>query len=210
LREHSSFWAIFEMKTAWSAGALLGGSFALLGLACPQLLDDDFKTRQLDCEPFSPCDLVCVDLDSDPSHCGACDSLIADDQICSSGTAVAKSAGCGALTLCSGGCVKLDSHPFFCGSCDNRCKPGSKCMMGRCMCAAPTGKDCGDECRECCSDADCPMEKQCSAGVCEIVCVSGQSVCGDRCVSLSSDPRNCGRCRNDCGPGRLCNGGVCG
>src|SRR5262245_29567286 len=88
----------------------------LSGLGCPQLLADDFWTDDT-CTPYEVCDKACVDLQSDPLHCGSCGQSVDGSQICSLGAAIAASDGCGAQTLCNGGCVDLQSHPFFCGSC---------------------------------------------------------------------------------------------
>jgi hypothetical protein len=41
------------------------------------------------------------------------------------------------------------------------------------------------------------------------VCPEGQALCGDLCVDLSSDPRNCGRCGIACRPDQVCSGGSC-
>jgi hypothetical protein len=39
-------------------------------------------------------------------------------------------------------------------------------------------------------------------------CGPGATLCGQVCVSLSTDPTQCGRCGHDCGAGK-CNAGVC-
>ncbi len=196
----------------------LGVALGLLALACPQLARDDFTTVRgpdagqtaIDCAPFERCGEACVDLASNPSHCGECGAALEEDQICSMGNGISARTGCGLMqTLCNRGCVDTEAHPFFCGACDVHCKPGARCMMGNCMCAPPAAKDCGDACRQCCGDADCPMDKVCSAGVCELQCSSEQAECGDRCVDLATDPRNCGECRNDCGRDRVCSAGTC-
>ena len=41
-----------------------------------------------------------------------------------------------------------------------------------------------------------------------LVCMAGLSQCADRCVSLATDPDNCGVCDNRCGSG-LCAVGIC-
>ena len=40
-------------------------------------------------------------------------------------------------------------------------------------------------------------------------CAAGYAPCGLRCVSLASDPENCGACGNACLPDRACTLGVC-
>lgn len=43
----------------------------------------------------------------------------------------------------------------------------------------------------------------------ETVCASDQAVCGGACVSLASDPANCGACGNGCGAGQSCSASAC-
>lgn len=43
----------------------------------------------------------------------------------------------------------------------------------------------------------------------ELVCPTGKSDCGGRCVSLSVDPANCGACGTACGTGLACGNGTC-
>ncbi|HYQ29018.1 MAG TPA: hypothetical protein VER04_17430, partial [Polyangiaceae bacterium] len=40
-------------------------------------------------------------------------------------------------------------------------------------------------------------------------CVSGQVKCDARCVSVSSDPENCGECGTQCETGEVCSQGRC-
>ncbi|HEY8944306.1 MAG TPA: hypothetical protein VIM73_08590, partial [Polyangiaceae bacterium] len=46
-------------------------------------------------------------------------------------------------------------------------------------------------------------------GTPSLLCAQGDRVCGDRCVSTSSDVQNCGACGNACGLGLFCSGGTC-
>jgi hypothetical protein len=41
------------------------------------------------------------------------------------------------------------------------------------------------------------------------ICSADERLCSDSCVSLQSDPRNCGACGNACGAGQGCSLGVC-
>jgi DNA-binding beta-propeller fold protein YncE len=43
----------------------------------------------------------------------------------------------------------------------------------------------------------------------EVVCASGEIVLDGRCVSLQSDPRNCGAIGRACGAGESCSAGLC-
>ncbi len=55
----------------------------------------------------------------------------------------------------------------------------------------------------------CGSGRICTAGVCEIVCPSGQTRCGDVCRDLSSDASNCGSCGRTCRVAERCVGSVC-
>jgi hypothetical protein len=187
-------------------------------LGCPQNLTDDFSTVRsdasapsdtLDCAPFEACDGACVDVDSNALHCGACDDAVAAEEICSRGNAISADVGCGTRLLCDRGCADPLSHPFHCGTCGVSCKPGARCMMGRCECG-PGTRDCGSDCRGCCTSRDCPMDRTCSSdSECVLVCELPRVGCMDRCVDLQTEPKHCGRCGNDCGPMGVCVGGTC-
>ncbi|WP_163992553.1 MXAN_6577-like cysteine-rich protein [Pyxidicoccus caerfyrddinensis] len=40
-------------------------------------------------------------------------------------------------------------------------------------------------------------------------CPAGQVTCGDRCIDVRSDAKNCGACGTTCGPEEVCEGGAC-
>jgi hypothetical protein len=216
----SSFSAVFGVLRV---SGVIGTAALVWG--CPQALTDDFTTVRVDastpgdvdaspppdaeaCAPFAACGGTCVDLQSNALHCGGCDESVAAEQICLQGSAVAESVGCGRRRLCGRSCVDSQSNPFHCGSCDLACERGARCMMGRCECA-PGTRDCGIECRQCCSDRDCPMDRTCVDGSCLLLCDPTLVGCMDRCVNLQTEPHHCGRCGNDCGPMGSCVGGTC-
>jgi hypothetical protein len=211
-----------RVRAAWVGAILLG---------CPQGLKDDFSIvrndasappddfptvrndasappHAVDCAPFDACEGICVDVDSDALHCGACGAAVEAEEICSRGMAISADVGCGTRLLCERGCVDPLNHVFHCGTCGVSCKPGARCMMGRCECGAGT-RDCGSECRGCCSSRDCPMDRTCSDGECLLICEAPRVGCMDRCVDLQTEPKHCGRCGNDCGPMVSCLGGTC-
>jgi hypothetical protein len=66
-------------------------------------------------------------------------------------------------------------------------------------------------CQECCDDSDCAGQPGtfCSGGQCVTGCPNGQVLCGASCVTLSSDPNNCGGCGNQCLLGRTCASSSC-
>jgi len=46
-------------------------------------------------------------------------------------------------------------------------------------------------------------------GACSPACGQARECCGDRCVNLQNDPKNCGACGATCGDGTYCGGGEC-
>ena len=81
--------------------------------------------------PLSLCDASCVNLETDPLHCGDCDSECSDDQVCSEG-ACASTCGPG-LAQCGRLCVDLDADLLNCGDCDVACRQGQRCEDGSCV-----------------------------------------------------------------------------
>lgn len=64
--------------------------------------------------------------------------------------------------------------------------------------AQPDTASCGGAGRTCSAPAH--AKATCTAGRCGFVCDPGYTQCGDRCVSLRTDPLHCGAC------GRVCPG----
>src|SRR5512141_1145277 len=76
-------------------------------------------------EPSKVCSGVCVDLKSDPRHCGACGTACPTGQVCSDGKC---GTYCGTdLTACAGSCVNLADDPNNCGACGTTCAAGQAC-----------------------------------------------------------------------------------
>ena len=113
----------------------------------------------LDCETCGGD--TCVDLESDPLHCGACDEACPGGLPCEAGACVcpdeaelcgescveldsdpdncgscgmACAPGCGELTNCEGACVDPETDPNNCGMCGNTCPNGNACEAGSCGC----------------------------------------------------------------------------
>ncbi|NVB82693.1 MAG: hypothetical protein HOV81_30230 [Kofleriaceae bacterium] len=71
---------------------------------------------------------TCLDLRSDPAHCGACDTACAPAETCAAGECV-----CAASSLvCNGSCVDPATDGANCGACGRTCGGGA-CIGGDCM-----------------------------------------------------------------------------
>jgi hypothetical protein len=102
----------------------------------------------------------------------------------------------------------------------NACTTGDTCQAGVCTGGAAPDCDDGNPCTTDSCDpaagcvhanvqdgAGCAGTGACAGGVC--VCPAGTSVCGDVCVNLKRDRRNCGECGKRCRAGRVCRRGRC-
>ncbi|MDX2012511.1 MAG: LamG-like jellyroll fold domain-containing protein [Myxococcaceae bacterium] len=133
--------------------------------------------------PCTACDGVCVDLQNDRRHCGACGTACAAGSVCTAGACVAN-AGCAApLRACSGVCFDLQNDPGHCGSCATVCGTSEYCRQGQCTSLA--------------ADAGPPS------------CPSGTAGCDGGCFDQQNDPNNCGACGRSCGTTAYCSAGVC-
>ncbi|MEM9190527.1 MAG: hypothetical protein AAGF12_15185 [Myxococcota bacterium] len=93
----------------------------LLCALAPRVQCDDTKAQ---------CGGTCVDLETDPAHCGGCGIGCAPGEPCRGGVC-----GCEAQeTACGGNCVDVRSDPQHCGACGNVCAAGTPCVGGRCGC----------------------------------------------------------------------------
>jgi hypothetical protein len=177
-----------------------------------------------------------TDLNSNPSHCGAC------GRACASPNATPScSAGVCGYTICNAGFGDCDGNrangcetntqtsPLHCGACGRACAPSNAtpaCTMGVCGYSTCTAgfADCnmnpadgcetntqttGAHCGAC--GRACPPGQVCS---CTLVCGPGFTNCGGACVETASNPAHCGRCDNGCATPpnatRTCTGGTCG
>ncbi|MFO0609879.1 MAG: hypothetical protein U0324_42365, partial [Polyangiales bacterium] len=168
----------------------------------------------------------CANLASDTANCGACGRACVRGQTCVTGACGAAGCfpGCAAgFTCCGTGCVNAQTDARNCGGCGVVCAAGSVCMGGRCQApgcgggpACESGQTC---CRDGCTDTRsdpancgacgraCRPGLACTAGVCTVgpvgcgggpPCPTGQTCCGDACVTTATDVNHCGMC------GRIC------
>src|SRR5262249_36177861 len=74
------------------------------------------------------------------------------------------------------------------------CTPGyTLCQDGVCCGLTSDVDNCG-ACGNVCPAGPPDSVRTCTNGVCGFVCRYGYTLCGDRCVDLTSDPMTCGRC----------------
>lgn len=85
------------------------------------------------------CDGKCVDLSSDPAHCGRC-HVACSGSYCLDGQCVMDCEGATAK-VCEGSCIDVSKHSQHCGRCGDACGPNMVCSNGECVCA-PTHSDC--------------------------------------------------------------------
>ena len=124
---------------------------------------------------------LCVDLATDPAHCGACENACPETSSCIDGTCTCP----GGESICNATCVDLMSDPANCGACSTDCG-ALFCLEGQCS------SDCGDlsECSGACVDL---LNDSANCGTCGSVCgagsscVGGQCQCGDTTISLAND-----------------------
>ncbi|AKU98468.1 Tryptophan synthase alpha chain [Labilithrix luteola] len=130
-----------------------------------------------------------------PKNCGACGTVC---DVCYAGRCGCK----GSDTYCPGaGCVSLYSSDDNCGACGNACPESPES-----------------------NKPPLPPEQHayygCAFGICEQPkCDPPHADCnhdlgdpnGDGCevADITSDPKNCGTCGNECGPGESCSDGKC-
>ena len=129
------------------------------------------------------CDVgdLCIDLATDPAHCGTCGTACPSTSTCVGGTCTCPADD----TVCGESCVDLNSDPANCGACSTDCG-ALFCLEGQCS------SDCGDlsECSGACVDL---LNDSANCGTCGSVCgagsscVGGQCQCGDTTISLAND-----------------------
>ena len=79
---------------------------------------------------FTSCNGACVDLATDPQHCGACDRDCGGDPC---GASDCRPSGCGDFPdQCSSSCTDVTSDPLHCGRCDDPCDGDEVCVDGDC------------------------------------------------------------------------------
>lgn len=117
---------------------------------------------------------TCVDLTSDPLHCGRCDAACPSGAPCLDGACACPDGG----SACDSSCVDTSSDPAHCGGCDQPC--AMFCLAGECA------TDCGalTACDGACVDTQSNREH---CGACDQPCTAGQDCVEGSCV-CAGDP----------------------
>ena len=171
---------------------------------------------------LSSCSGKCVDLRTDQDNCGACGFPVPFDETCINGqfssstpqnksksgsstmpvgTTSAMVTGTKGLcspgqTSCRGICRDLRTDNGNCGSCGNTCPSGQTCQNSGCILpgtATPV------------VSTSAPVTL-----VSDISCSGRQTLCGNSCVDLFTDKKNCGVCGRTCGSQEICVSARCG
>ena len=176
------------------------------------------------------CDGQCVDLDSNPDHCGVCDGTCNSTEVCSRGTCKDKCDN--GLTNCNRACVDTNTNVDHCGGCGDSCGDDMSCIDGTCsrevLCSGDMVGACNGVCINQAYDDDncggcgieCGAEEVCFEGTCVVPSSTGcdgelMAVCNEVCTNLAADLENCGGCGNACAAPdgshqvAVCKSGVC-
>jgi len=148
----------------------------------------------------------CVDLTTDPNHCGTCGT------VCATADAGALEAGSGnpdsGIPPFDGG-TDGGNGPYWsvgtAGCANSAC--GITCPQGMSLCTDDICYDTQnfhDRCGDC--NTACQSTEYCALGHC---CATGTAWCGSSCVDVLSDKNNCGACGHVCGSNLSCSGGQC-
>jgi hypothetical protein len=162
--------------------------------------DGTLDVAPTDCaSPLQRCGAVCVDVASDPSHCGTCDTICTSGFACIDGTCAPLCPP--GLVDCSGGCVDPTTNLQFCGATPG-CGAGDVGSSGM---ACPTGAPCQD-------GACTPVEGMpCSPGLvgCDGVCIDPTDNIAHCGATAGCGLGDAGWPGEACGPEGICVIGLC-
>ncbi|MDF1562486.1 MAG: hypothetical protein P1V51_05555 [Deltaproteobacteria bacterium] len=163
------------------------------------------------------CGSICVDLQTDSAHCGACGEVCSAPETCGAGSCQRLCAG--DEVLCEGACIDPLTDLAHCGAsgdcsgasagltcgagelCDGAGACAPTCAAGRVLCGGAcidpaTDRDhCGasGDCSGASAGLTCAAGELCDgAGACAATCQAGMIVCGGQCVDPAVDERYCG------------------
>lgn len=125
---------------------------------------------------------VCVDLDTDPLHCGGCGMICPAGVGCEAGTCVCPEG----QDACEDSCVNLLGDVNNCGDCGFVCANGKVCYLGLCADTCAGLVDCGGGCVDINTD---PLNCGGCGNACDggTVCNAGGCECDPTPVSFSTE-----------------------
>lgn len=156
------------------------------------------------------CGGVCIDVSSDPGHCGGCGMACGAGLACVSGSCACPPGDPG----CTTGPREI-GDPSDCGAAHARCRADQVCASGECRCRPPLTALPGGRCTDLSNDPEnCGMPLRrcpgaCFGGICVARCPDATEDCDGSCVDLRRDPRHCGGCGDACAADELCRAGDC-
>ena len=166
------------------------------------------------------CSGSCVNLATDPLHCGTCSTQCGTNQACLDSACVYKCPI--SEKMCNGECVDITSDDTNCGDCGIVCQSGKRCISRNCQPVCTSAQTlCSGSCVDVNTDPNncgtcgnaCSPSQACSAGVCTLVCLSPQAPCPTVsptiCADFSSSNTDCGHCGTICPSGSVCVAGTC-
>jgi hypothetical protein len=142
---------------------------------------------------LTECSGECVNVDTDGSHCGDCDTECSGGLVCLNGDCATD---CGVLTQCGTSCVDLDTDETHCGDCDVPCL--GQCIAGECDLSCPNARlRCG---AVCCPSPPGNATATCQDNACGAECDATYHDCGTAQLACyaSGDVAHCGAACVDC------------
>jgi hypothetical protein len=128
------------------------------------------------CGDLTKCGDACVDVTSDPAHCGSCDTVCDAGKLCEDRKCVPD---CGDSTRCGDVCVDLRTNVDHCGECSKPCpRPTGD---GKAVCRA-------NKCAVTCDDGEPPCGETCCKGPSpnHVMTCQDDKTCVARCLGITA------------------------
>jgi hypothetical protein len=148
------------------------------------------------------CGTDCVNLWSNPDHCGVCFMACGSNAFCEGVECMCSSPEVGNCNYSwVDGCeTYLNYSNENCGECGVNCGENSQCISGYCSCLQDFANCDGSWTNGC----EVDLNTSGSCGSCYAPCVAGEVCCGGSCTDISQDDSNCGFCGNGCSTEDIC------